>query len=179
MVFKKLVVFTCSLFAPKHPQRIKDSWSYEVAEAGLSGSKALCSVCLSRLKEGDDVRVLPCMHEYHRDCVDRWLSGSRKTCPVCRFAVENNDGDKPEKVAVLTEEMLIWFSSFHIAALDRAADSRFLIIRLCLRSPEFSSEFTNLQFRADIPFAIFKPADAEAKASNPLTDPARAGGCRK
>ncbi|XP_019177436.1 PREDICTED: E3 ubiquitin-protein ligase RHA2A [Ipomoea nil] len=109
MVFiKKMVVFTCSLFAP---QRIKDSWSYEVAGAA-AGSKALCSVCLSRLKEGDNVRVLPCMHEYHRDCVDRWLSGSRKTCPLCRFAV---DGDKPEKVAVLTEEMVIWFSSFHIA----------------------------------------------------------------
>nr|GMC67725.1 protein MID1-COMPLEMENTING ACTIVITY 1-like [Ipomoea batatas] len=69
------------------------------------------------LKEGGSFRVLPCMHRFHRSCVDKWLmSAGRKTCPVCRFPVE--DGGPPEKgktEATTTEEMAVWFSSFHIS----------------------------------------------------------------
>nr|GME13497.1 protein MID1-COMPLEMENTING ACTIVITY 1-like [Ipomoea batatas] len=69
------------------------------------------------LKEGGSFRVLPCMHRFHRSCVDKWLmSAGRKTCPVCRFPVE--DGVPPEKgktEATTTEEMAVWFSSFHIS----------------------------------------------------------------
>nr|GMC66119.1 protein MID1-COMPLEMENTING ACTIVITY 1-like [Ipomoea batatas] len=71
----------------------------------------------SKLKEGGSFRVLPCMHRFHRSCVDKWLmSAGRKTCPVCRFPVE--DGGPPEKgktEATTTEEMAVWFSSFHIS----------------------------------------------------------------
>lgn len=42
-----------------------------------------CRVCLCTMDEGEDVRELPCKHWYHGPCIERWLTGSRSTCPVC------------------------------------------------------------------------------------------------
>ncbi|KAL8133624.1 hypothetical protein AgCh_008899 [Apium graveolens] len=73
----------------------------------------LCCVCLSELKEeGKVTQVLPCMHEFHKGCIARWLDWYRKTCPICRFSMGDKEKTRREE---LTEEMVIWFSSFHAA----------------------------------------------------------------
>ncbi|XP_063819210.1 E3 ubiquitin-protein ligase Arkadia-like [Pseudophryne corroboree] len=47
-----------------------------------------CSICISTLEEGENVRRLPCMHLFHRGCVDQWLSTNKK-CPNCRLNIEH------------------------------------------------------------------------------------------
>jgi len=42
-----------------------------------------CSICLDNYKVGDEVRQLPCKHEFHMSCVDHWLK-LKKDCPLCR-----------------------------------------------------------------------------------------------
>ncbi|KAL0911505.1 hypothetical protein M5K25_019653 [Dendrobium thyrsiflorum] len=43
-----------------------------------------CSVCLSELVDGDEVRRLPaCKHVYHVGCIDAWLL-RHDNCPLCR-----------------------------------------------------------------------------------------------
>ncbi|KAK9100446.1 hypothetical protein Scep_023876 [Stephania cephalantha] len=44
----------------------------------------LCYICLSEYEEGDKIRVLPCHHEYHMICVDKWLKEIHGVCPLCR-----------------------------------------------------------------------------------------------
>lgn len=36
---------------------------------------------------GDRLRFLPCMHTYHKDCIDDWLMRSF-TCPSCMEPVD-------------------------------------------------------------------------------------------
>lgn len=43
-----------------------------------------CYICLSEYEEGDGIRVLPCCHEYHMSCVDKWLKEIHGVCPLCR-----------------------------------------------------------------------------------------------
>ncbi|KAF9626734.1 hypothetical protein IFM89_038952 [Coptis chinensis] len=34
---------------------------------------AQCYICLVEYEEGDCMRILPCHHEFHRTCIDKWL----------------------------------------------------------------------------------------------------------
>lgn len=43
-----------------------------------------CQICLAEYEEGDEIRVLPCQHEYHMSCVDKWLKEVHRICPLCR-----------------------------------------------------------------------------------------------
>lgn len=53
----------------------------------LPGDQTKCTVCLEDLKEGECLKSLPCVHFYHKDCIDSWLMVGH-TCPVCKFLVE-------------------------------------------------------------------------------------------
>ncbi|RCV32719.1 hypothetical protein SETIT_7G025900v2 [Setaria italica] len=50
-----------------------------------------CRVCLSRIRVGEATRRLPCRHVFHRDCVDRWLLSCKRTCPLCRVYVADEN----------------------------------------------------------------------------------------
>eukprot|EP00252_Welwitschia_mirabilis_P011926 TRINITY_DN2651_c0_g1_i1.p1 TRINITY_DN2651_c0_g1~~TRINITY_DN2651_c0_g1_i1.p1 ORF type:complete len:286 (+),score=48.92 TRINITY_DN2651_c0_g1_i1:266-1123(+) len=45
-----------------------------------------CSVCLEQVNDGELVRSLPCLHQFHVACIDPWLR-QQATCPVCKFRV--------------------------------------------------------------------------------------------
>lgn len=51
------------------------------ARGGDSGIS--CAVCLSNYTNDEELRVLPCGHRFHCDCVDRWLTQQSRTCPLC------------------------------------------------------------------------------------------------
>ena len=40
-----------------------------------------CSICLN--KENKEIMILNCNHNFHSDCLQKWLIRSKK-CPICR-----------------------------------------------------------------------------------------------
>lgn len=47
-----------------------------------------CIICLEDYVNGESVVLkLPCGHEFHEDCIRRWLLSRKKTCPICKMDV--------------------------------------------------------------------------------------------
>lgn len=46
-----------------------------------------CAICMIEFEVGDQMRFLPCLHAYHKDCIDDWLMRSF-TCPSCMEPVD-------------------------------------------------------------------------------------------
>lgn len=61
------------------------SYSYDCGGGGGDGSSGSeCVVCLSALREGEQVRRLACRHVFHKGCLDGWLEHFNFNCPLCR-----------------------------------------------------------------------------------------------
>ncbi|CAA2999897.1 RING-finger ubiquitin ligase [Olea europaea subsp. europaea] len=48
-----------------------------------------CPICLEEFRMGNEVRGLPCAHNFHVECIDEWLRLNVK-CPRCRCSVFPN-----------------------------------------------------------------------------------------
>ncbi|KAH8373539.1 hypothetical protein KR200_010342 [Drosophila serrata] len=77
-----------------------------------------CAICIEAYKPTDTIRILPCKHEFHKNCIDPWLIEHR-TCPMCKLDVLKFYGyvflgseesileyqpDPPERVAIVDAE---------------------------------------------------------------------------
>ncbi|XP_051924892.1 LOW QUALITY PROTEIN: E3 ubiquitin-protein ligase znrf3 [Hippocampus zosterae] len=51
-----------------------------------SSSTADCAICLEKYIDGEELRVIPCAHRFHKKCVDPWLL-QHHTCPHCRHNI--------------------------------------------------------------------------------------------
>lgn len=95
--------------APKRPTQVNFLRSLpsqvlnkaEVAERALldaSDPRCNCAICRDTFMEGDDLKMLPCNHEFHADCILLWLKG-QNTCPICRCRLPEGaeDEEPPEQ----------------------------------------------------------------------------------
>ncbi|XP_027347599.1 E3 ubiquitin-protein ligase SDIR1-like [Abrus precatorius] len=54
-----------------------------------------CTICLDQVKRGELIRSLPCLHQFHANCIDPWLR-QQGTCPVCKFRIGSISGGSRE-----------------------------------------------------------------------------------
>ncbi|KAI7906265.1 uncharacterized protein BX663DRAFT_499438 [Cokeromyces recurvatus] len=47
--------------------------------------ESTCVICLDEFAAGDQIRELPCGHEYHCECIDPWLTIKSASCPLCKY----------------------------------------------------------------------------------------------
>ncbi|XP_034026749.1 E3 ubiquitin-protein ligase znrf3 isoform X2 [Thalassophryne amazonica] len=57
-----------------------------VSDSLSSSSTSDCAICLEKYIDGEELRVIPCAHRFHKKCVDPWLL-QHHTCPHCRHNI--------------------------------------------------------------------------------------------
>lgn len=60
---------------------------YESSQEEISDENILCIICQCDFENGDEIKTLPCNHEFHADCVQSWLLNEKNECPMCRKEV--------------------------------------------------------------------------------------------
>ncbi|CAM0943411.1 unnamed protein product [Alopecurus aequalis] len=77
-----------SMVSVQAPESVVNSLpckSYKKLEtAQCSADMEQCHICLTEYEDGDQIRTLPCKHEFHLQCVDKWLKEVHRVCPLCR-----------------------------------------------------------------------------------------------
>ncbi|CAJ0768872.1 12276_t:CDS:2 [Entrophospora sp. SA101] len=43
-----------------------------------------CAICLEDYVDKDELRIMPCRHEFHVICIDSWLTTRKRFCPICK-----------------------------------------------------------------------------------------------
>ena len=46
-----------------------------------------CAICMEDYLEGNEIRVLPCLHAFHCKCIDPWLTNYHHACLLCQRRV--------------------------------------------------------------------------------------------
>ena len=65
----------------------------------------VCAICLEEFRYGDVVKILPCKHVFHVDCLDPWCLNQSPVCPTCkRFLTK--DGVCPFSSDYISHEMI-------------------------------------------------------------------------
>ncbi|XP_022871546.1 E3 ubiquitin-protein ligase RLIM-like [Olea europaea var. sylvestris] len=87
-IHRQPMSLSLSMVSLPAPESVVDSFplkTHRKPEGLESGDEdQQCYICLAEYEEGDKIRVLPCYHEYHMSCVDKWLKEIHGVCPLCR-----------------------------------------------------------------------------------------------
>lgn len=91
-----LETFLMSLTELDHPNQFSGASVAEINRLPLimhnrpkqseNKSNSTCEICLEDKSEVGPVRILPCFHQFHAQCVDAWLQ-INAVCPLCKFNI--------------------------------------------------------------------------------------------
>ena len=61
-----------------------------------------CVICLDKFEDGLDVLVLPCGHEFHKECIEPWLLKKSNDCPICGESILKPENENVNKKKAAT-----------------------------------------------------------------------------
>ncbi|XP_041079339.1 E3 ubiquitin-protein ligase znrf3-like isoform X2 [Polyodon spathula] len=83
----------------KSKSKVHREGSCSASDTLTSSSTADCAICLEKYIDGEELRVIPCAHRFHKKCVDPWLV-QHHTCPHCRHNIIEQKKGNPGPVCV-------------------------------------------------------------------------------
>lgn len=67
---------------------------YDVEKnASLIEDYKKCSICQCDFEQDEEIRILICLHRYHKECADAWLN-KKSWCPLCRKNVRSGQEEE-------------------------------------------------------------------------------------
>jgi len=65
---------------------------YESRPVTPSKLGSTCNICLADMELDEVMKVLPCGHEFHKECIVKWLTECKDTCPMtCKLKPDEEE----------------------------------------------------------------------------------------
>jgi len=87
-LFAELLSGASSTVAKKSVHNLDVFPSYTYDGTHLPADKNTCSICLCEYEKGEQIKIIPCVHFFHRHCIDEWMRRSCD-CPICKTKIES------------------------------------------------------------------------------------------
>jgi len=81
---------------PKRPLPLQHRTCSPLNNDSLSFN-AMCSICLEEYDHREKLRMLPCQHLFHTECIIPWLTERFPNCPLCKAQIipyQTEDGNE-------------------------------------------------------------------------------------
>jgi hypothetical protein len=62
----------------------------------LDEANKSCTICLDDFVNNEKVVALPCLHYFHKKCINKWME-RKKECPICKFVLTQENINKKMK----------------------------------------------------------------------------------
>ncbi|KAJ2083651.1 hypothetical protein H4R24_000609 [Coemansia sp. RSA 988] len=116
------------------------------------GCIATCIVCIDEFAVGSKMRILPCGHNYHIECIDPWLTSKSSLCPLCKYDTRDvlTDLERAYSGPRVIEDLSFRYS------LDTSEPSSYLAeSRAQIQLAGAMRRITNLAYRVTTPMRAF------------------------
>lgn len=67
-----------------------------------------CAICLEAMPIGTTVRILPCRHSFHHECIVGWLNEDKHTCPMCKFDLFQHFEEQKQAKEIMLPQLSTW-----------------------------------------------------------------------
>lgn len=76
--------------APPASRKVVEELETKLISPTAAAQGIKCPICLLEYDEEDEVKILPCRHQFHTNCIIPWLS-KVNSCPMCRVELPTDD----------------------------------------------------------------------------------------
>ncbi|GAU97572.1 hypothetical protein RvY_08847-2 [Ramazzottius varieornatus] len=80
---------------PPMTQQMVDAIPTHPATTEMIAENRTCSICMENFNASSTYKEMPCNHQFHGSCIDRWLI-LHGNCPVCRTNVQTGEPAGPD-----------------------------------------------------------------------------------
>ncbi|RSM15093.1 hypothetical protein CDV31_005174 [Fusarium ambrosium] len=75
---------TASADLELQPREARKDSAHRTGALPAESEPPACTICTEDFSAQEEVRILPCKHEFHTSCIDPWLVQQSTKCPLCR-----------------------------------------------------------------------------------------------
>ena len=62
-------------------------------------------ICMCEFEDGQKIRTIRCLHIFHTECIDKWLTTRTGTCPICKIK-QKAPLNKQEVAQMMTNKLM-------------------------------------------------------------------------